>query len=77
MEFELLSDLMDIETFASGKQIRNLKLLNRKYGFGRWRKRKGVAVIRLPDGSECLAELHWYEASGIGRREMKIKWLLD
>jgi hypothetical protein len=44
---------------------------------GRWRKRKGVALIRLKDGSECLAELHWYEASGIGRKEMKVKWLLD
>ena len=77
MEFELLSELMNVETFASGKRIRNLKMLNRNYGIGRWRKRKGVAVIRLPDGRECLAELHWYEASGIGRREMKIKWLLD
>ena len=42
-----------------------------------WRKRKGVALIQLKDGSECLAELHWFEATGIGRKEMKVKWLLD
>ena len=58
-------------------RLRNIKLLNKRYGFGKWRKRKGVALIRLKDGSECLAELHWYEASGFGRKEMKVKWLLN
>jgi hypothetical protein len=77
MEFELISDLMSVETFAAGKGIRNLKLLNKKYGFAKWRKRKGVALIRLTDGSEVLAELHWYEASGLGRKEMKVKWILS
>jgi len=77
MEFEIVSELMNAETFASGRRIRNLKLLTRKYGFAKWRKRKAVALIRLKDGSECLAELHWYEATGIGRKEMKIKWLLS
>jgi len=77
VEFELVSELTDVETFASGRGIRNLKLLNQNYGFARWRKRKGKAVIRLRNGSKCLAELHWYEATGIGRKEMKIKWLLD
>ena len=77
MEFELISDLMSVETFAAGKGIRNLKLLNKKYGFAKWRKRKGVALIRLTDGSEVLAELHWYEASGFGRKEMKVKWFLS
>lgn len=76
MEFELISEIMGIETFATGKGIRNFKLLEKKYGPGKWRKRKGTALIRLRDGSECLAELHWYEASGIGRKEMKVKWLL-
>lgn len=76
MNFELISDLMHVETFAAGRGIKNIKRLNRQYGFARWRKRKGVAMVRFSDGSECLAELHWYEASGIGRREMKIKWLL-
>jgi len=77
MEFELVSDLMSVETFAAGKGIRNLKLLNKKYGFAKWRKRKGVALVRLIDGSEVLAELHWYEASGLGRKEMKVKWILS
>ena len=77
MEFELISELMNIETFASGRGIRNLKLLNKKYGFANWRKRKGIAIIRLQDGRECIAELHWYEASGLGRKEIKIKWILD
>ena len=77
MEFEIVSELMSVETFATGKGIRNLKLLNKKYGFAKWRKRKGVALIRLADGSEVLAELHWYEASGLGRKEMKVKWILS
>jgi hypothetical protein len=77
MDFELVSDLMSVETFAAGKGIRNLKLLNKKYGFAKWRKRKWVVLIRLRDGSECLAELHWYEGSGIGRKEMKVKWILS
>jgi hypothetical protein len=67
---------MQVETFATGRGIKNIKLLNKRYGFGNWRKRKGVAIIRLPDGRECLAELHWYEATGIGKKEMKIKWIL-
>jgi hypothetical protein len=77
MDFELVSDLMSVETFAVGKGIRISKLLNKKYGFAKWRKRKGVALIRLTDGSEFLAELHWYEASGLGRKEMKVKWILS
>lgn len=77
MEFEIVSELMSVETFAAGKGIRNLKLLSKKYGFAKWRKRKGVALIRLADGSEVLAELHWYEASGLGRKEMKVKWILS
>ena len=46
------------------------------YGKGRWRKRKGIARVRLSDGSVHLAEIHWYEATGIGRKEYKIKRLL-
>ncbi len=76
VDFELVSELMNVETFASGRRIRNLRRLNRQYGFARWRKRKGIALIRFSNGRECLAELHWYEASGIGRKEMKVKWLL-
>jgi hypothetical protein len=76
MYFELVSEISQIETFASGSGIREIARLRDAYGAGNWRKRKGVANIRLGDGSTRLAELHWYEASGIGRRELKIKHLL-
>ena len=76
MRFEILSDISNIETFASGRGIRERARLRRIYGPGRWRKRKGIARIRLADGSIHLAELHWYEAAGIGRKEFKIKHLL-
>ena len=74
--FEILGQNSDVETIASGAGIREPSRLRRIYGRGRWRKRKGIAQIRLPDGSIHKAELHWYEASGIGRREYKIKFLL-
>jgi hypothetical protein len=54
-----------------------LQRLQRVYGKGRWRKRKGIAQVRLGNASIRTAELHWYEASGIGRREYKIKRFLD
>jgi hypothetical protein len=77
VNFELVGEIEDIETFATGRGIRELARLNRIYGRGRWRKRKGRATIRLSDGTERIAELHWYEASGIGRKETKIKRYLD
>ena len=76
MPFEIVGDIVQIETFATGAGIREIARLRRLYGLGRWRKRKGVAQVRLADGSLCLAELHWYEAAGIGRKEFKIKHLL-
>jgi hypothetical protein len=76
MPFEILGEITEIETFATGSGIREITRLRRIYGRGRWRKRKGVARIRLSDGSIHAAELHWYEASGIGRKEFKIKRLL-
>jgi hypothetical protein len=76
MWFEILGDISDVETFAAGSGIREIVRLRRAYGRARWRKRKGIARIRLPDGSVHLAEVHWYEAAGIGRRELKIKRLL-
>jgi hypothetical protein len=76
MLFELLGNISDIETFATGSGIREIARLRRIYGRGRWRKRKGIARVRLSDGSIHLAELHWYEAAGIGRKELKIKHLL-
>ena len=76
MRFEILGELSEIETFASGSGIREVARLRNVYGRDRWRKRKGIARVRLGDGSIHLAELHWYEATGIGRREFKIKHLL-
>ena len=77
MFFEILDEITDVETFASGRGIRELARLNRIYGRGRWRKRKGIAKVRLRTGAERLAELHWYEATGIGRKEIKIKRYID
>ena len=77
MNFELVGDLTGVETIATGRQIRELPRLRRLYGKGRWRKMKGVARIRLRDGRLRLAELHWYEAHGIGKKEFKRKRYLD
>jgi hypothetical protein len=76
MRFEVLGEINEVETLAAGSAICEIARLRRIYGRGRWRKRKGIARIRLADGSIRLAELHWYEASGIGRKELKIKHLL-
>jgi len=76
MHFEILGEISAVETFAIGSSIREIARLRKAYGRGRWRKRKGIAQIRLADDSIHLAELHWYEASGIGRKEIKIKHLL-
>jgi hypothetical protein len=78
MDFEILGLVRNAETIATGRAIRRLRRLRRRYGKGRWRKRKGVATVRLQDGTVHTAEIHWYEAHGIGRREIKIKFpLLD
>ena len=76
MQFEILGDISEVVTFATGSGIRELARLRKIYGRGRWRKRKGIARVRLLDGTIHLAEVHWYEASGIGRKEFKIKQLL-
>ena len=77
MHFRTLEPLRDVETIAVGSAIREIKRLRRVYGAGRWRKRKGIARVRLADGAVRLAELHWYEAHGIGSHEHKIKRYLD
>jgi len=77
MDFELVGDLANVETIATGRGIRELPRLRRLYGKGRWRKMKGSARIRLKDGRIRLAELHWYEAHGIGKKEFKRKRYLD
>jgi hypothetical protein len=75
--FELIGKIENIETIAIGRKIHDVARLRKMYGRGRWRKLKGVGRVRLADSSECDAELHWYEAHGIGRKEMKVKYLLD
>ena len=77
MDLEIVSEITDVETIAVGNSIRDIARLRKLYGEGRWRKLKGVAVVRLPDGTICQAEVHWYEAHGIGKREIKVKHLLD
>jgi len=77
MYFELIGEITHVETFAVGSSIREVARLRKLYGRGRWRKRKGLARVRLADGTVARAEVHWYEAAGIGRRELKIKRLID
>jgi hypothetical protein len=77
MDFEIIGRITEIEVIAVGSRIRDLAYLRRAYGRGRWRKLKGVAEVRLPDGMIRLAEVHWYEARGIGRVDMKVKQYLD
>jgi len=77
VKFEIIGKIEAIETIAVGKNIRVLPYLQKIYGRGRWRKLKGIAYIRLPNGNIRRVELHWYEAHGIGRRDIKIKRYLD
>ena len=76
MRFEVLGAIRETETIASGRGIHILARLVRLYGNGNWRKLKGKATVRLEDGTLAEAELHWFEAHGIGKRRMKIKRLL-
>jgi hypothetical protein len=73
MDFEIVGEITDVETMAAGNSIREIARLRRIYGAGRWRKLKGMALVRLLDGTLCQAEIHWYEAHGVGRKEFKIK----
>ena len=77
MFFEIIGEIREIETIAAGGRIREIMRLRKQFGSGRWRKRKGIATVRLEDGTVRSAELHWYEAHGIGNRKMKIKKFLD
>nr|WP_211213721.1 hypothetical protein [Desulfomonile tiedjei] len=75
--FEIVGDITDIEVIAVGSAIREIGRLRKQYGESRWRKLKGIATVRLPSGRTRLAELHWYEAHGIGKKEFKRKRYLD
>ena len=77
MYFDIIGNIEKIETIAVGGKIRDIMRLRRQFGYGRWRKVKGVAKVRLTSGKICNAELHWYKAHGIGRKKIKIKRILD
>ena len=77
MYFEIIGEIERAETIAASASIRQLDALIEAHGEGRWSKRKGTALVRLPDGTIRRAEIHWYEAHGIGRKRMKIKKFLD
>jgi len=77
MPFQILGEITHVETFATSSSIREIARLRKTYGKGRWRKRKGIARVRLEDGTLYLAEVHWYEATGTGRKELKIKRLIE
>lgn len=73
VSFEVLAEIANIEVIAVGRSVHIRRYLDRTYGRGRWRKMKGQATVRLNDGTICQAELHWYEAHGIGRKDFKLK----
>ena len=77
MRFEIISEIIHSETIGAGSSIREITRLRKRYGKGRWRKMKGVATIQLANGRIRLAEIHWYEAHGIGKKELKRKRYLD
>ena len=77
MYFEIIGEIEDIEEIAVGGRIRDIMRIQKQYGPGRWRKLKGFAMVRLRSGNIRKAELHWYEAHGIGKIKLKIKRLLD
>ena len=77
VDLEVIGHIRDVETIAVGRGIRDIMRLRIQFGPGRWRKMKGAADIRLPDGTIRVAEIHWYEAHGIGKRKLKLKRFLD
>ena len=76
-DFEILTEITAIEIIAVGSHIRDLRHLMETYGAGRWRKLKGIATIRLPNGRVRRAEIHWYEAHGIGKKDFKVKRYIE
>ena len=77
MKFELVGSIANVEVIAAGPGVRVRSYLRKAYGHARWRKMKGIATVRLPNGALRMVELHWYEAHGLGRRNVKIKRYLD
>jgi len=77
VKFEIIGKIEEIEIIAVGTNIRDLAYVQKVYGRGRWRKLKGIAQVKIPNGNIRRVELHWYEAYGIGRKDIKIKYYLD
>lgn len=77
MYFEIIGEIEHIETIVVGGRIRDIMRLQKQYGSGRWRKLKGTATVRLATGRTCKAEVHWYEAHGVGKKKIKIKRFLS
>jgi hypothetical protein len=77
MFFQIIGPITKVEKIASGNSIREIKRLRKHYGIGNWIKWKGMATICFPNGNKCRAELHWYEAHGIGKKEIKIKHIIE
>jgi len=77
MEFEILGEIRDAETIATGRGVYIRRYLERTYGKGRWRKMRGMTTVRFADGTICEAEIHWFEAHGIGRKDFKIKMVIQ
>lgn len=75
-EFEIIGEIRDIQTIATGRGVYIRRYLERTYGKGRWRKMKGIATVQLADGTIYEAEIHWFEAHGVGRKDFKIKRLI-
>jgi hypothetical protein len=77
MQLEILSEIKDVEAIATGRGVHIRRYLDRTYGAGHWRKMKGVATVRLTDGTICEAEIHWFEAHGKGCRDFKVKEVIQ
>jgi hypothetical protein len=78
VDFEIVGEIREVEIIALGSKIREVRRLRKHYGSGRWRKMKGITIVKLKDGTVHTAEVHWYEAHGIGKKEFKLKLpLLD
>ncbi len=77
INFEIVGEITEIEIIAKSGSINILPLLRKRYGSGRWRKLKGIATVRLFDDTIRRAEIHWFEAHGIGKKKMRIKYFLD
>jgi hypothetical protein len=76
-EIEIVGEITQVEIIAIGRSIREIERLRKLYGEGRWRKLKGHASVRLPDNTICIAEIHWYEAHGIGKKDIKLKRIIS